>query len=99
MDEYPPILPDALLDHYMEKSGMQCSDQRIKRVLGLVAQKFVSDVATDAHEYYKMRQQTLSAKEKKQQQGKAKGSVLTMQDLSAALNDYGIDARKPLYYA
>jgi hypothetical protein len=50
--------------------------QHSKRVLGLVAQKFVSDVATDAHEYYKMRQQTLSAKEKKQQQGKVTFSSL-----------------------
>ncbi|GMM38666.1 Taf10 protein [Saccharomycopsis crataegensis] len=54
-DEYAPIIPDAVTDFYLAKNGLQCSDIRIKRILALATQKFISDIATDAYEYSRIR--------------------------------------------
>ena len=84
-----------------------------KRLLALAAQKFLSDVAADAYSHARIRSgggrskaggaaakvtfglyplpQTILTKLKVK-------TVLTMEDLSAALAEYGVNARKPEYY-
>lgn len=96
MDDYQPVIPDAVLDYYLTKSGFDCPDIRIKRMMALAAQKFVSDIAQDAFQYYKIRQQGMSAREKKASDSKK--AVLTMEDLAPALAEYGINVKKPEYY-
>ncbi|KAI8056795.1 transcription initiation factor TFIID 23-30kDa subunit-domain-containing protein [Syncephalis plumigaleata] len=92
MDNCRPIIPDAVTDYYLSRAGLDCQDVRIKRLLALAAQKFISDVATDAYQYCKIRQQ--SSRDKR----KDRRTVLTMEDLSSALNEHGINVRKPEYY-
>ena len=41
----------------MTKSGVQVEDVRLKRIISLAAQKFISDIAGDALQYSKIRQQ------------------------------------------
>ncbi|KAJ3366726.1 Transcription initiation factor TFIID subunit 10 [Allomyces javanicus] len=91
MDEYKPLVPDAVTDYYLGKSGFQCDDVRIKRVLALAAQKFIADVATDALHFCKVRQQSVPARKP------SKKHVLTMEDLSSALAEYGVTVKKPEY--
>ncbi|EDO15150.1 hypothetical protein Kpol_397p10 [Vanderwaltozyma polyspora DSM 70294] len=55
MDENVPIIPDAVIDYYMTKNGFNCSDKRVKRLLALATQKFISDITTDAYEYSRIR--------------------------------------------
>ncbi|KAI9139407.1 transcription initiation factor TFIID 23-30kDa subunit-domain-containing protein [Paraphysoderma sedebokerense] len=57
MDEYQPIIPDAVTDYYLTRSGLDCDDVRIKRLLALAAQKFVADIAADAMHFCKLRNQ------------------------------------------
>ena len=95
MDEYQPIIPDAVTDYYLTRSGFDCPDVRIKRLLALTAQKFISDIAQDAYQYSKIRQQGMSAKDKRTA---SKRTVLTMEDLSAALSEYGVNVKRPEYY-
>ncbi|KAK3840992.1 MAG: transcription initiation factor TFIID 23-30kDa subunit-domain-containing protein, partial [Linnemannia gamsii] len=94
MESYNPIIPDAVTDYYLNRTGFDCDDVRIKRLLALAAQKFVSDIATDAFQYCKVRQQS----QKRPAPGKEKKTVLTMEDLSDALGEYGINVKKPDYY-
>jgi transcription initiation factor TFIID subunit 10 len=92
MENCRPIIPDALTDHYLARAGLECEDVYIKRLLALAAQKFISDVATDAYQYCKIRQQGNRDKRKDRR------TVLTIEDLASALSEHGINIRKPEYY-
>ncbi|KAI9271681.1 transcription initiation factor TFIID 23-30kDa subunit-domain-containing protein [Phascolomyces articulosus] len=93
MDNYTPIIPDAVTDYYLGRTGFDCEDVRIKRLLALAAQKFVADIATDAFQYCKVRQSG------NRKTGKDRKAVLTMEDLSQALAEYGVNVKKPDYYS
>ncbi|KAK4511093.1 uncharacterized protein ATC70_012304 [Mucor velutinosus] len=93
MDNYAPIIPDAVTDYYLSKSGFDCDDVRIKRLLALATQKFVADIATDSFQFCKVRQSG------NRKSGKERKTVLTMEDLTAALADYGVNIKKPDYYS
>ncbi|KAJ1658760.1 hypothetical protein IWQ61_002052 [Dispira simplex] len=96
MDDHQPLIPDAVTDYYLARTGFECDDVRIKRLLALVAQKFITDVATDTFQYSRVQQ--MGTKERKYTK-KDRRTVLTMNDLSQALLEYGINTRKPEYYA
>ncbi|KAL6945238.1 hypothetical protein ACO0QE_002687 [Hanseniaspora vineae] len=146
MQDNPPIIPDAVIDYYLMKNGMNLKDIRIKRLLALATQKFVSDIATDAYEYSRIRsstavqnanngqakarqllmgQQQQQMAQQQEQQGNgsnennntvAAGSsgsgsgggsqqqndrekvVLTVNDLSSAVAEYGLNVGKPDFY-
>ncbi|KAK9450058.1 transcription initiation factor TFIID 23-30kDa subunit-domain-containing protein [Limtongia smithiae] len=55
MEEFAPIIPDAVTDYYLMKAGFESSDIRIKRLLALATQKFIADIATDAYQYSRIR--------------------------------------------
>ena len=65
-----------------------------KKLLALLAQKFISDVATDALQYNRIKQQNAQLKDKR----KDKKITLNTDDLIAALADYGINIKKPSYF-
>ncbi|CAG8568801.1 915_t:CDS:2 [Ambispora gerdemannii] len=90
--EFLLVIPDAVTEYYLARSGFACDDIRVKRLMALAAQKFISDIATDAFQYCKIRAQSKKAL------GKRNKTVLTLDDLSAALSEYGINIKKPDYY-
>lgn len=51
-------IPDAVTDYYLALSGLSTSDVRLKRLLALATQKFISDIATDAYQYSRIRSNT-----------------------------------------
>lgn len=65
--DFTPIIPDAVTDYYLAKSGLSLGTTtssssnalneatKIKRLLALATQKFISDIATDAYEYSRIR--------------------------------------------
>ncbi|EWC45666.1 hypothetical protein DRE_05227 [Drechslerella stenobrocha 248] len=61
MDEYAPIIPDAVTDYYLSLSGFQTTDVRIKRLLALATQKFVADIAADAYQFARIRTSSSNA--------------------------------------
>jgi len=95
LDDYTPIIPDVVTDYYLARAGFESDNVKLKRLLSLAAQKFIADIATDAFQHSKIRQQNTALKAKG---GKDKRTVLIMDDLSTALQSYGINLKKPDYY-
>lgn len=135
--EFLPIIPDAVTDYYLARNGFETADIRVKRLLALATQKFISDIAQDAYEYSRIRsssavynssnpqvraKQLLQGQQFANQQSSGGGAgvdnateqlqpqlhfnaghqqgkiVLTMEDLSNALSEYGVNASKPDFY-
>ncbi|PIA50323.1 hypothetical protein AQUCO_01300814v1 [Aquilegia coerulea] len=84
--DYTPTIPDELVEHYVAKSGFQCPDVRLIRLVAVATQKFIAEVATDALQHCKARQ-TAVVKDKRDKQQKDKRLTLTMEDLSKALHE------------
>ncbi|XP_065850678.1 transcription initiation factor TFIID subunit 10 [Euphorbia lathyris] len=96
--DYTPTIPDELVEHYLAKSGFQCPDVRLIRLVAVATQKFVAEVASDALQQCKARQTTV-VKDKRDKQQKEKRLTLTMEDLSKALRDYGVNVKHQEYFA
>ncbi|GBG79993.1 hypothetical protein CBR_g30254 [Chara braunii] len=97
---YPYDRHTQIGEHYLQRSGYQCPDSRLTRLISVAAQKFIGEIASDALQYCKLRQQAL-AREKRDRgpTSKDKRLVLTIDDLSAALREYGVTLRKQEYFA
>ncbi|KAG6511500.1 transcription initiation factor TFIID subunit 10-like [Zingiber officinale] len=95
--DYTPTIPDELVEHYLARSGFHCPDIRITRLISVATQKFISDVASDALQHCKARQ--AAPVKDKSKQPKDKRLVLTMDDLSKALQEYGVNLKHQEYFA
>ncbi|KAJ7245156.1 transcription initiation factor TFIID 23-30kDa subunit-domain-containing protein, partial [Mycena haematopus] len=105
LDDYEPLIPNEVTDYYLQRVGFECEDVRLKRLLSLAAQKFVSDIAADAYQHARIRTNAQGGRTRTNQPFTGPNSnkdktrtTLTMEDLSAALSEYGINARKPEFY-
>ncbi|KAM7506586.1 hypothetical protein LguiA_017039 [Lonicera macranthoides] len=96
--DYTPTIPDELAEHYLAKSGFQCPDVRLIRLVAVATQKFIAEVATDALHHCKARQSSI-VKDKRDKQPKDKRLILAMDDLSKALREYGVNVKHQEYFA
>ncbi|KAK9273009.1 hypothetical protein L1049_017816 [Liquidambar formosana] len=96
--DYTPTIPDELVEHYLAKSGFQCPDVRLIRLVAVATQKFIAEVATDALQQCKARQSAV-VKDKRDKQQKDKRLILTMEDLSKALREVGVNVKHQEYFA
>lgn len=94
LEDCAPTIPDVVTSFYMNSAGFESQDPRMVRLISLVAQKFISDIAYDALQYSKVKASGQNTKK----QAKDKKMVLTLEDLTPALEEYGIQARKPPYF-
>ncbi|KAH7296062.1 hypothetical protein KP509_26G007500 [Ceratopteris richardii] len=68
--DYLPVIPDELAEYYLNRSGFDCPDLRVKRMISIATQKFISEIVNDAFQLCKLRQ-TAPLKEKKDKLSKA----------------------------
>jgi len=66
LEDYSPIISDEVVSYYLSRTGFVCPDNKVKRLISLAAQKFISDVANDALQYCKIRQQANKSKKGKE---------------------------------
>ncbi|KAM0856687.1 hypothetical protein ACQ4PT_048959 [Festuca glaucescens] len=95
---YSPTIPDELVEHYLGRSGFHSPDLRLTRLVAVAAQKFVSDIASDSLQHCKARV-AAPIKDNKSKQPKDRRLVLTMDDLSKALLEHGVNLKHPEYFA
>ncbi|XP_063320359.1 transcription initiation factor TFIID subunit 10 isoform X2 [Pelmatolapia mariae] len=95
LEEYTPTIPDAVTGYYLNRAGFEASDPRIIRLISLASQKFISDIANDALQYCKMKGTASGSSRSKT---KDKKYTLTMEDLTPALTEYGVNVKKPYYF-
>jgi len=103
LDDYEPLIPNEVTDYYLQRVGFECEDPRLKRLLSLAAQKFVSDIAADAYQHARIRTNAAGGRSRVNVPGPQSArdktkTTLIMEDLSAALAEYGITSRKPEFY-
>ncbi|EEP80357.1 conserved hypothetical protein [Uncinocarpus reesii 1704] len=62
MDDYAPIIPDAVTAHYLTTAGLpppgngpNQTPPHLARLLALATQKFIADIAADAYQYSRIR--------------------------------------------
>ncbi|KCV71007.1 hypothetical protein H696_01952 [Fonticula alba] len=95
----PTVIPDAITTYYMQRAGFECSDVRMKRLISLAAQKFLTDLARDAFSHSLLRLQgeeaRMMAETKRRARKQDRKHVLTVDDLSAALSEEGVRLRRP----
>ncbi|OCF40581.1 hypothetical protein I317_05591 [Kwoniella heveanensis CBS 569] len=91
-------IPEEITEYYLQRAGFECSDPRLKRLLSLSAQKFVSDLSRDAFHFAKLRTNGQAAGRGRPAAGVDRNRVvLTMDDLSLALGEHGVNVKKPDY--
>jgi len=92
-------IPDELTNHYLKRAGVPDPDARVTRLISLVTERFVQQIADDAYRCAVQRNQA-QAKDKRERgyDTRDKRIVLENEDLAAALRDYGVHLHKPPYY-
>ncbi|KAL7731491.1 hypothetical protein ACLKA6_012392 [Drosophila palustris] len=97
LEDYTPLLPDAVTSHYLNMGGFHADDKRIVRLISIATQKFMSDIIDDALQHSKARTHMQNASTPGGSKAKDRKFTLTMEDLQPALADYGINVRKMDY--
>ncbi|KAF5141626.1 transcription initiation factor tfiid subunit taf10 [Vairimorpha ceranae] len=95
LDEYIPLIPDSVLDYYMQKSGVTSSDTNVKKLVSLLSHKFISDVCASSFQYHKLRQKNA---QKDKRFSRDKKASLQVVDVEKALEEIGINISRPHYY-
>ncbi|XP_049644845.1 transcription initiation factor TFIID subunit 10-like [Suncus etruscus] len=94
LEDYTPRIPDAVTGYYLNRAGFEASDPHIIWLISL-AQKFIADIANDALQHCKMKGTASGSSRSKTKDHKY---TLTMEDLTPALSEYGINVKKPHYF-
>lgn len=95
LDSFTPLIPEAVLDFFFAKAGLNTDDAKVKKLVSLITQKYITDIATSAYQYHKITQRA-SLKEKKSP--KEKKLTLTLSDVENALKEAGINVSRPAYF-
>jgi transcription initiation factor TFIID subunit 10 len=99
--DYKPAIPDELVRYYLSRAGFVTDDVRVERLIAVAAQKFIADIANDAIANSRLRAAATPASGSRAKAAAARDPkvTLTVDDLERALREYGVNLRKPPYFA
>ena len=101
-------IPDPVILHYMKKAGFLVNDTKLVKIVSLASQKFIAEIINDCMQFHKIKtsskttlqllapQKSSGSNDSNKQQTNT--AVLTIEDLSTVLQDYGINVKKPYYF-
>ncbi|KAK8227829.1 transcription initiation factor TFIID 23-30kDa subunit-domain-containing protein [Phyllosticta paracitricarpa] len=98
MDDYAPIIPDAVTNYYLTLAGLPPPPEtppQLARLLALATQKFIADIAADAYQYSRIRSSNTTSNNPMGGLGR---TVLTMEDLGMAVGEYGVNVKRGEFY-
>jgi len=95
LDSFIPLIPEPVLDFCFAKAGLETSDPKVKKLVSLIAQKFITDVATSCYQHHKISQRA-TMKDKKGP--KERKLTLMLSDVEHALNEVGVNISRPSYF-
>lgn len=96
LEDYTPTIPDELTEDCLARSGFNCPDKRMTRLISLAAQKFIGEIVSDSLQYCRVRQSNVG--KDKSHRIQEKRLVLTTEDLSLALKEYGVNVARAEYF-
>jgi transcription initiation factor TFIID subunit 10 len=91
LDSYSPTIPEALSNHYLERSGVECKDERILKLVSLAADKVLTEILYEAKQVSKLRQQAVKNNPKKRQE---MNETLELEDVAGSLTQMRIYFRR-----
>ncbi|KAK1349745.1 subunit 10 of transcription initiation factor IID [Hamiltosporidium tvaerminnensis] len=95
LEEFTPLIPDVVIDHFLERSGIEHCDENVRKMISLMTQKFITDISTSSFQYHKINQKAAS---KDKRIPKEKKPTLQVADLEKALEEQGINISRPYYF-
>jgi transcription initiation factor TFIID subunit 10 len=98
MEDHKPLIAEELIDYYLIKAGVRCEDIRLKRLISVLGQKFLSDVINDALKYSKLKNSTHGSSVRSSTQRESSKQSLSMDDLIYSLSERGIIIKRPPYH-
>ncbi|KAL6706739.1 hypothetical protein ACN47E_005075 [Coniothyrium glycines] len=107
MDEYAPIIPDAVTNYYLTRAGLPPpphTSPHLARLLALATQKFIGDIAADAYQFSRIRSSNTTSNNPMgglgaggPQGATAPGGAQGGKDSGAKAKDYNLGIQRPGY--
>ncbi len=84
-----------MTEFFLRRSGFECEDPVVIKMVSLAAQKFLTDLAKESYAFSKKRQQAAGSA----QQKSTRRNVLLLEDVANAAGKFGVRVVKPDYFA
>ncbi|GBG32712.1 Transcription initiation factor TFIID subunit 10 [Hondaea fermentalgiana] len=96
---YEPLIPAAVVDYYLKRSGCIMKDEDLVAIVGLAAQKLACDIATETSARWFGREGSdLKRKASQTNDDGEKKPKLTSRDLEGSLLKIGVNSDPPPYF-
>eukprot|EP00917_Polyrhabdina_sp_WS-2016_P015885 GHVP01034469.1.p1 GENE.GHVP01034469.1~~GHVP01034469.1.p1 ORF type:complete len:106 (+),score=15.76 GHVP01034469.1:141-458(+) len=89
LEDFIPTIPENLVEMYLMKCGVSCTDPKLKKFVALVLQKHISEITKDALDYNLLINGPSA---------ETKRVTLSAEDICNALIERGVKIKKPPYF-
>uniref|UniRef100_A0A0N5A669 Transcription initiation factor TFIID subunit 10 n=1 Tax=Parastrongyloides trichosuri TaxID=131310 RepID=A0A0N5A669_PARTI len=94
LNKFNSVIPESVSTYYLSKSGVDCNDKIVPKMIAVSTQKFISDILLDCMTQAKHR--GLGTTKTNKKGAKETKYTLTMDVLETVLKEYGIEPLPPV---